>query len=158
MTTIVATKTGIWADTYLSGGGAGPLNMNKVMRLADGSLLAGAGTVSQLAMLEQALNQAIAGETLASECTVDDLTAVRVLPDGELVYYDHCTVPFTVLDPEFTLGSGADIARTALFLELPYEDAMELAATLDPGTGEDYAFYPLEDSDEHTDGTVRGER
>ena len=147
MTTIIATRTGIFADTKLAGGGSGPYAMEKVIRMSDGSLIAGVGTINQLGMLIQAVETSMEGKEVKTQLETNELTAVRLTPEGELLYYDHCSVPFKCLDDEVYMGSGADIARTAVRLELSYEDAMEISAELDDGTSDDYSFYPLSEEE-----------
>lgn len=145
MTTIIASKEGILADDKLSGEHyGGPVQVIKVTLLDDGSLLAGAGNWAQIAVLIAYLNAEL-GEVSVSDLStsLDESVAVRVMPGGEMMYYDHILIPYPVEDEVVFLGSGAPYAMTAMHLGKSAEAAILIASELDENTGTSCIFYPV---------------
>jgi 20S proteasome alpha/beta subunit len=114
MTTVAWDGVTLAADQQQTRGSV-KTRSEKLRRLSDGSLLAGAGTCSYIELIVRWIE---AGEKYDDRpATWDDddtATVLRVMPDGSLVEYDNYLVRMLVSEPRYAIGSGSDFAQAIL--------------------------------------------
>lgn len=137
MTTIVATREGIWSDSKVS---LDHLNLSypavKIQRGKD-CVFGAAGNGGDCSKFLDWASEGFKGKepVWSNKSQTDDyLLALVVKADG--IYFFH---PGDILEKieldMFAIGSGGKAARVALMLGQTPEEAIRLAAEVDPGTG-----------------------
>lgn len=114
----------------------GPLRVEtqKLHRLSDGSLVAGAGDTMRIREVLDWLEAGEKREDLHKDDRGFDL--LRVKPDGTVMLYDHTSHHGLVVHEKFAaVGGGRDYALAAMYLGQEAREAVMVAAHFDPGTG-----------------------
>lgn len=65
----------------------------------------------------------------------DDWATVMVVQGGKVRVYERTPYPFEIEDPVYAIGSGREIAMTAMFLGFDARRAVAVACKLDTGCG-----------------------
>lgn len=107
------------------------ITTHKLFRLADGSLVGGAGTLTEIREMVAWLNSGSDPETLP-ECSDCDLLLVKT--DGSVLEFSGSADGIPVLDKVAAIGSGAEYAIGAMLAGKPARRAVEIAAMRDPFT------------------------
>lgn len=135
MTTIAFDGVSICADTLVTAGGWRYCYSNKILRLADGSLLAFAGDLADrgpiLAWVESGC-QADAKPDVSEDVYFECLWLRGRIP----WIIDDKLNPYEVSAP-CTAGSGAEFAATAMMLGLSSREAVQVAIKMDTRSGGD---------------------
>lgn len=134
MTTIVATKTAIYADTQCSY--SVPFKVRKVERIGD-SLYAGAGDMDDLQRFFSWRRDG--GKAPAFD---DGLDVLEVCSDGMFIW-GRKLVRLHVDEEVYAVGSGSQYAMGALAMGATPKQAMAVAASLDMQTGSIIAIVKL---------------
>lgn len=112
----------------------------KVRRLQDGSIVGTSGDVALGAKLTEWLD--VGGEAPKLE-PESGFNALRLMPDGRILLYDkHCHP--SMIEAPIAIGSGMDLAIGAMLAGKSVCEAVEIAATRDPGTGGEITVLHLE--------------
>lgn len=111
------------------------MNVDKLFRLKDGSVFAGAGMYDEIVEVAAWL---AAGAKAADKPEVDagGSNFMLACPDGTAYWF---TTPFLrrvqILDPFYAIGSGAAVALGAMAAGASAKRAVEIACRYDEGTG-----------------------
>lgn len=100
----------------------------KVIRLPDGSLCGCAGGGVDAQMFVKWLGDG------GPKPKLKDICALRLMPDGSLLYYNERCEPSPV-DAPCAVGSGMDFAIGAMLHGATPAEAVAIAVQRDPGTG-----------------------
>lgn len=100
----------------------------KVRKLSDGSLFGGAGPATELDLLAQWLIEG------GKKPKLEKLTALRLMPDGKLIYFTEKCQPIEI-DAPCAVGSGGEFAMGAMDAGATPQEAVEIASDRDPHTG-----------------------
>lgn len=134
--TILAFRDGILAsDTLVTHGGARVAHTKKILRV-EGWLIGACGTFGAIKPIEAWVK---AGANLDSPVEfgkVDDSAAIVVDPRGKIYHVDTaaCYV-MEEFSPFTALGSGADVARGAMFQGATSIDAVKASIALETNCG-----------------------
>ena len=132
MTTIAVDATGtVAADTQLTSANY-ILHVQKLFRMADGSVITGCGEWSLI-------YPRIQWELAGSEGDPPDLRSSEVLmvkPDKTIWIGERDCVLYPILDTTVAIGCGRDIARTLLAQGMSALEAVQAAVALDCFTGD----------------------
>lgn len=119
----------------------------KIVRLPDGSLVTGAGNQQAAFACFEYIKLKIAGEEAGEQefevpyvppdgpCDDNSFTVLHLKADRTLWLYGDHFQPTPVLDDVYAIGTGDDVARTALHLGKSPREALEIACELDFNTG-----------------------
>ena len=135
MTTITYRDGVLCADTasFICGGDARiPGATKKIHRLADGGIFGGAGKSFALQKVREWLN----GDRKGTIPAGNEATAIWVRPDGSVAMIDGDYIE-EFIGPFFAVGSGASAALGAMYAGATAEEAVRIAAKVDPYTGSD---------------------
>lgn len=134
MTLVVAdpASMSLWADTQITAGRWRDYTGSKLVRLDDGSLAGWSGDVRLAMPIVRWLRQG--GDPDAAPDDWSDTDAVRLLPDGTVLYYEG-PVPHVVTSGEFSIGSGGALFRAARMAGASIERAFEIVFDIDTGCG-----------------------
>lgn len=139
MTTIVATRKCMAADSRVSGDGV-IYNTTKVMRIGD-NLVGVAGTVSATTRFLSWFGKGCPadGVTFSDD---DDFSGLVLNAKG-LFYYAECCDPDKICNPFAAIGSGAQAALAAMHCDKTPEEAVRIAMKCDINTGGPVRVYNL---------------
>lgn len=146
MTTIIATRSAIYADSYCNA--SHPFGTNKLHRVAhektgDEYLVGGCGYLNELEFFVRLLGhhglqdmwKLHFGEHWPPKIMKSFDTDVLVLTrDKKIFLVDKSLVPMAVNERTYCIGSGGDWARAAIDHGKTPEEAIEYAATRDDNT------------------------
>lgn len=137
MTTIAArfSTLEIAADSCVSGDDSHYL-VEKLKRGKD-SIYGGCGDFEKLLKFYQAIES---GGELDSDT---DVTILELRHDGIWIY-ESCIIPARIKNDFWAVGTGANYAIAAMHLGKNPREAVEIAATFDPGTSAPIDFLKLE--------------
>lgn len=127
MTTIIATKQGIYSDTLCSY--TVPFKVSKIAKIGK-SVYAGAGAADDLHRFFDWVRSGGGDDVPAFEEAIDILECA---PDG-IFLYGKKFVRLRLEEEIYSIGSGCQYAMGALAMGATPEQAMEVAARLDPQT------------------------
>lgn len=143
MTCIVATRDGMWADSYLNTGNV-VTQARKIFRIR-GHLVGVAGNSAPCAEFLSKFRKS-SHPARAAKGDEGDFQAVALLKDGTLVHYDHDFGWDELSEPYIAIGSGAPFAITAMDCGASPEQAIEIAAKRDGDTRLPVQFEPLDEA------------
>jgi hypothetical protein len=126
MTTIVATKQAIYADTQCSY--SVPFNVNKIARIGD-SIYAGAGDLDDLYRFFSWRRDG--GDVPSFE---DGIDILELCTEG-IFLWGKKFVRVPIAEDVYSVGSGAQFAMGALAMGATPKQALAVAAKLDTQTG-----------------------
>lgn len=136
MTTIVANLEGMASDTRVTGG---PMfNTTKVRRIKD-SLYGGAGNLSQILKMFLWFENPDQAPVWKE---APDFHILQVSPQG-LFLWESEMIAIPTDTTFYAIGSGAEYAMGALACGATLAQAVQIAATFDPGTSGNMFFEPL---------------
>lgn len=128
MTTIAYRDGVVWADSQCTGSSGAISRVRKLVRLDDGSVLAGAGSVVAIAAIREWAAKGFKGKrppkTANCECLL-------IKPDRTLWYLDGAGQPFEIVDEYTAIGSGSSFAEGAMAHGATAQEAVECAAKHD---------------------------
>lgn len=124
MTTVIATRKAIYADTMCSY--TVPFKVSKITRIGK-SIYAGAGDLDDL---QKFFDWRQGGDEPTIEESFDVL---EIAPDG-LFLWGKKLVRLELQDKFYAVGSGAQYAMGAMAMGATPEKAIEVAARFDPST------------------------
>lgn len=135
--TTIAYRNGILAADTQADGNGWTFETPKIKRLADGRLLAAAGTVALIQEMYAWVEVGADPEKFpAAQRTEKDWEAVLVVqPDGKLLRYERSPYPVEIRAPYYAAGSGRDYALMAMRLGKSAPEAVQLASEFDVHTG-----------------------
>lgn len=146
MTTIVATRKGIWSDSRVS---LDHLNLAypavKIGRGKD-CVFGAAGNGGDCSKFLAWAEEGFKGKEPTWSCknsSDDYMIALVVKPDGVYFFHPNDVLEKIELD-SFAIGSGGKPARVAMLLGKTPEEAIELAIAVDPGSGGPIQHLPLQ--------------
>jgi ATP-dependent protease HslVU (ClpYQ) peptidase subunit len=116
------------------------MKQQKVCRLKDGSLFGSSGKAADRIAVTRWLNDE------GPKPKPKMLAALRLMPDGSLLYMQEALEP-TPVDVPCAVGSGMDFALGAMDAGVASTAAVEIAAKRDPGTGGQITTLFLEQAD-----------
>lgn len=127
MTTIIATRKALYADTLCPH--TVPFKFSKIVRIGD-SLFAGAGTLSHISKY---LDWKRGGDKpeFPAEADFDILEINR---HGIFLHDQDLAPPIKLKEKHYAIGSGAQYAMGALAMGASVEQALVVAARFDPDT------------------------
>lgn len=134
MTTIVATKTAIYADTQCSY--TVPFKVNKIARIGQ-SLFAGAGDMDDLQRFFNWRREG--GDQPAFEDAID---IIELCTDG-IFLWGKKMVRLPIGDEVYSVGSGSQYAMGAMAMGATPKQALAVAAKLDISTGSETTVVKL---------------
>lgn len=135
MTTIAWDGKTLAADRQGDAGGL-KFAVCKLRTMADGSLIGVAGPLSNGLELIKWIEEGEAPDKLPAFQRTDDWAGLlRIMLDGRILRYERGPIPFEVLEPFYSIGSGRDFAMAAMAMGKSAAEAVELAARFDSGTG-----------------------
>lgn len=110
--------------------------LTKIHRIGD-VLVGGSGTLSFVnAMVQWVRDGRVAADFPASQKDKDDWQPFLVIEaDGSVSFYDRTCHPARYEQPQYAIGSGREIARTAMYLGKTAREAVEVACAMDSGCG-----------------------
>lgn len=108
-------------------------SVDKVFKLADGSILGAAGQSSDIKLFMDWLED---DDEDSKPPKVKDFAALVLDTDGQLFYYDDTLAP-TQSESPAAIGTGKDHALTAMDMGADAHTAVEMAARRDVFTGGD---------------------
>lgn len=148
MTTIVYKDGLLVADSRAYGGQSGSLGTKvKIRRLEDGSLVGISTTVPGLSEAMMRWFEYNRHNDFLPNFPEPNFTALHVLPNGEVFYYNGTFLPAGPIWAEFfTIGSGEDVAKGALEMGADPIQAVRCAIKHDPWS--DYPIMKLNLHDE----------
>lgn len=126
MTTVVATRHAIYADTLCSY--SVPFNVTKIARIGD-SIFAGAGDLDDLQRFFSWRREG--GEAPVFE---DGIDILEVCTEG-IFLWGKKFVRLHVKEDVYSVGSGSPYAMGALAMGATPKEAIQVAARFDSGTG-----------------------
>ncbi len=147
MTTVLVMRAEglILADSQSKWGQGRISTTEKIVRLPDGSLVTGAGNQQACFACFEYIRLKEQSEEDSHEVPYvpppgpdfdpDDFTALHLKRDRSLWLYGAYFQPTPILDDVYSIGTGDDVVRTALYLGKGPREAMELACELDFNTG-----------------------
>ncbi len=125
--TTIAVKAGVMAaDTQLTCGNYA-FRVQKLFRLPDGGVAAGAGTWASAYVGLRWL----AGGEVGDAPDIEGCTIVILRPDGGIWFADETFPAYPLLDDEVALGCGRDLARVCLTQGMSALEAVAHACELD---------------------------
>lgn len=136
MTTVAFSKGTLAADTQMTFGDSSKARVSKIVRLADGSLFATAGSIRPGAKLKE---WAMGGFDPAKRPKFGpkaEVEALHIKPDGTIWYYDGSAIPDKLEDKFYAIGSGGAYALAAMACGRSAARAVKIAARFDSGTSE----------------------
>jgi hypothetical protein len=114
----------------------------KLYRLSDGSLYAGAGRYSDLIAVRDWLDAGAPEDMLPPICEDEGSVYMHIKTDG-CVLYESSLVPMPIIPP-YAVGSGSTAAMTAMVcFKATASKAVECAAQIDPLTGDGVDSLPV---------------
>lgn len=137
MTTIVATKKGIYADTRCSF--TTPFKVSKVVNIGQ-SVFAGAGDLDDLARFFEW--QRKGGKAKGAPQLEGNLDILEVCA-GEIFIWGTKLVRLQVNENVYSVGSGSHYATGAMAMGATPKQAIEVAARFDPQTALPIEFVKL---------------
>lgn len=136
MTTIVGTRTAVYADSLITIGGES-FNAKKIFKTRSGIIYASAG--------DSRLTDAFEAQMKAGAETIvkpgkdgekeESFEGIVLHPDGTLIYYDDNFAPMFVMGDFICAGSGGMVARSWMLEGAPPDVAIEKASKVDNATG-----------------------
>ena len=138
MTTIACRDGEMAADTQCTGDYT--LRMQKIMQLADGSIVGMAGSVSEAYAAASWLANGSQGEPPKFK----GASLLILKPDASLWMADNAFPAFPLLDKMAAIGSGAQAAMVAMQQGATAAAAVKVAAKIDPYTSEPIQLLALE--------------
>jgi 20S proteasome alpha/beta subunit len=108
----------------------------KVVKLGDGSLYGSSGRKTDSDALARWLIEG------GKKPKVEKLSALRLMPDGVLLYYSETLEPCEV-DTPCAVGSGMDFAIGAMEFGASPVEAVKIACKRDPGSGGEITVLAL---------------
>jgi hypothetical protein len=132
--TTVATDGKAMAADGMSGTETGrvlTLQRNKLTRLPDGSIFGAAGRNSDRQKVVTWLQE---GEGDKLPRLSDEFAGLRLMPGGEVLYYDPDLLP-TTIDAPAAIGSGGELAVGAMLAGAKPSRAVEIAILRDNLSG-----------------------
>lgn len=126
MSTIAWDGHTLAADTRCTSSGL-PYRVNKCCRLSDGSLFAGAGTMSAYEAVRAWLNN----EAERPSSSLKDFTGLLIDKDARIWLMDETVNRYEIFTPFHAIGSGRDFAIAAMVLGKSALEAVELASRFD---------------------------
>lgn len=145
MTTIAYRDGVLAADTQTSihdGCVITPDKSKKILRLSDGSLIAGSGIKRQISDFAKWCETKVGEKPDTEESTI-----IRISLDGGVIVYDGKTDERDVTGcPFYAVGSGAAAALGAMYAGARADQAVEIAMKVDPWTGGEVDVVRLHDN------------
>ncbi len=135
MTTVAWDGCTLAADTRITEGTLIQRGQ-KLFRLSDGRLFAGAGDLESIHVVVEYLES----ETDDKPDGLENFTALLIDTDGRAWRLESRLVPMPVLEPYAAIGSGQPYALMAMELGRSAREAVELACRFDASSG-----LPVED-------------
>lgn len=135
MTTIAWDGVTLAADKQASASGM-IFNVTKIFRV-NGCLVGAAGDFDRInEMVAWFADGADPAKLPPFQRSNDDYVGLLVIrPDLSINKYERATTPFKIESPFFAIGSGRDFAMAAMHLGKTAQEAVEVAAAMDTGTG-----------------------
>jgi len=119
-----------------------PDKSKKIIRLSDGSLIAGSGVKRQISDFAQWFTT-----QNGEKPEIADASIIRVSLNGTVTVYDGKTDERDVTDcPFYALGSGAGVALGAMYMGARADQAVEIAMKVDPWTSGDVTVEKINDA------------
>lgn len=131
MTTIVWDGKTLAGDTLRGWGNQLELIPSKVEKLEDGSLFGGGGHSTAI----QKLRNYILRDFTPTFTEEEEVTAIRITPDGKVWFWNKALEPVEYFGPYFAIGTGADYALGALYCGADAEEAVHAAMEFDKSSG-----------------------
>jgi ATP-dependent protease HslVU (ClpYQ) peptidase subunit len=111
----------------------------------NGALVAGAGeTAAILEMVEWFRAGAKPEDLPANQRTDNCVTLLVITPKGEILEYANGPYPIVVKEKQWAVGSGAEFARTAMYLGKSAREAVTIACKFDTCSGNGIDTLELE--------------
>ncbi len=141
MTTIIATRSALYADSQLNMGDA-TIPVVKLFALPGGGILGTAGDSRLTELFERAARDGLPPEI--PDAGEDECFQGVILDKSGLYYFDKFFARYEICDADFVcIGSGGMVAKSWMLAGATPEDAMKNVMRVDPQTGGAIQSLPL---------------